>query len=155
MARPIRSPPEPAPPEGPLEELRPDLVESVESLRALLELVRRLDERGVLRFSAGLLGEEDRVVEVLTERLPAADVRKAVRNLELLVRAFRDLDPTTLAPLAGAVPGALDAARAAQEDRPLGWLDVVSALRDPEVNRGLRMVLGFLRGMGRSTSGAP
>jgi uncharacterized protein YjgD (DUF1641 family) len=125
----------------------------VDSLRELLELIRLLDERGFLRFSTDLLRAEDRVLEVVTERFHPGEVRRAMRNLEVLARTFRDLDPAILANLARSVPGALKEAQKAQGDRTIGLFEVMSTLRDPEVNRGVRMVLGFLRGIGRESRG--
>jgi uncharacterized protein YjgD (DUF1641 family) len=150
MARPIRARPEA--PTGPeivaTRTLATDLAATDESVRELLELVRLLDERGLLRFASDLLREEDRVVAVLSDRVPPDGVRRAMRNLEVLVKTFRDIDPKTLDALARGVPGALEAARRAQGDEPLGILAILRVLRDPEVNRGVRMVLGFLRGIG-------
>jgi uncharacterized protein YjgD (DUF1641 family) len=152
MARAIRQrPPARTEERGtPTELLANDLEGSVESLRSFLELLRLLDERGLLRFSTGLLKEEEHVISVLTERLEPGEVRATLRNVEVLVRAFRDVDPETLRGLASGVPRALEEAHRAQEDRPVGWLEVMSTLRDPDVNRGVRMVLGFLRGIGQA-----
>ncbi len=149
MACPISTRPARSPPIEWSEALAPELAESAAAIRELLELVRLLDERGVLRFSSDLLREEDRVVAVLTDRLSAGDVRRAIRNLEVLVKTFRDLDPGTLGALARGMPAALSEAHRAERDRPMGIFEIVSTLRDPEVNRGVRMVLGFLRGIGR------
>jgi uncharacterized protein YjgD (DUF1641 family) len=155
MARPIRARPRPtAPPAGsPSEALAPDLEASVGSLRELLELIRLLDERGFLRFSTDLLREEDRVVEVITDRFHPGDVRRAMKNLEVLVRTFQNLDPTTLSAIAQSVPSAFQEAQKAQGDRTIGLFEIMTTLRDPEVNRGVRMVLGFLRGIGRESGG--
>jgi uncharacterized protein YjgD (DUF1641 family) len=125
-----------------------DLENSADALRQLLELVRMLDERGFLRFSADLLREEDRVVEVVSTRFRPEDLRRSVANLEVLVRTFRDIDPETLGALAKGVPAALKESRRSESDRPMGLFEIASALRDPDVNRGVRMVLGFLRGIG-------
>lgn len=153
MAKPLRIRPAAAEAAEPLplsEALAPELGASLESIRELLELIRLLDERGFLRFSTDLLRSEDEVVKVLAERFPPGELRRAVRNLEVVVRTFRDLDPATIGSLARGLPSAFDEARRAESDAPIGLLDVLSSLRDPEVNRGVRMLLGFLRGFGRS-----
>jgi uncharacterized protein YjgD (DUF1641 family) len=154
MSRPIRARPLPSEPSAGMvtEVLAPELDASADALRQLLELLRLLDERGFLRFSTDLLREEDRVVEVLSERFRPGDLRRAVGNLEVLVRTFRDVDPATLGAIARAVPSALVEAHRAESDPAMGLFEMVSTLRDPDVNRGVRMVLGFLRGVGRSPS---
>ncbi len=153
MARPIRA--RPTVPSGAgttpgVDAIASDLGASAESIRELLALVRLLEERGVLRFSSDLLRSQDRVIEVLTDRIDPATLGRSLRNLEVLLHAFERLDPATLAALAGGVPAALEEARRAEADRPMGLLEIATTLRDPEVNRGVRMMLGFLRGIGRS-----
>ena len=153
MAKPI-----PVRPDAPLEvhgteELAPEIASASEALRDLLELLRLLEDRGILRFGADLLREEDRVLDVVTTRIPAGDLRRAARNLEVLVKTFRDLDPITLAALARGVPRALDESHRAERSQPMGFLEIARALRDPDVNRGVRMVLGFLRGIGARSPG--
>ncbi len=152
MARPIRSRP-PASATSPVAAsgaFGTDLVASADSLRAFLALLRLLDEKGFLRFGSDLLREEDRVVEVLTQRLPASDVRGAMRAATALAAAFRDVDPAALASWTARVPRALAEAERAAAGPPIGPIEVLAALNDPDVNRGVRMTLGFLRGAGRS-----
>lgn len=153
MARPIRSrPPASATATGvgPSGTLGTDLAASADSLRAFLALLRLLDEKGFLRLGHDLLREEDRVVEVLAQRLPAGDVRGAMRAATALASAFRDVDPATLASWSARVPRALAEAERAASGPPIGPVEVLAALNDPDVNRGVRMTLGFLRGAGRS-----
>ncbi len=153
MARPIRSRPaasETSTAVGLSEELGPDLAASADSLRALLALLRLLDEKGLLRLGHDLLREEDRVVEVLTQRLPASDVRGAMRAATALAAALRDVDSATLAAWTARVPRALAEAERAASGPPVGPVEVLAALNDPDFNRGVRLTLGFLRGAGRS-----
>ncbi len=130
-----------------------EIERSSAAIVATLALVRTLDEHGLLRLANDLVAEEDRVLRVLTDHVPAAEVRRAVENVKVVVAAFRDLDPETLALLSAAIPRGLREARRAEHDRPVGWWDLAAQLRDPEVNRGLRMMLGFLRGVGRGSEG--
>ncbi len=152
MARPIRNRPNAR--RVPAELSRDDLVREIErsgtALVAALALVRALDEHGLLRLATDVVTEEDRVLAVLTERVPADTVRRAGENLRALLSGLRDLDPDTVAVLAAALPRGLREARKAERDRAIGWLELATTLRDPDVNRGLRMLLGFLRGVGRA-----
>jgi uncharacterized protein YjgD (DUF1641 family) len=152
MAKAIAQRPSTGPAESTLADLAGELEASRESIREMLELIRLLDERGLLRFSTDLLREEDRVLEVVASRFPPAEVRRAVRNLEVLVQTLRDVDPSTLQALARGIPAGLDEARRAEPDRTIGILAILSALKDPEVNRGVRMILGFLKGVGRASA---
>jgi uncharacterized protein YjgD (DUF1641 family) len=153
MAKPIRALPSPTEDEGTAslsEALASELNSAGGSLRELLELVRLLDERGWLRFASDLLRAEDRVVAVVTDRVDPADIKRVAQNLELMYRTLRSVDPKLFAEFMNGVPGGVKEARRARSDSTLGFLEIVGALRDPEVNLGVRMMLGFLRGIGQS-----
>ena len=153
MARAIRVPPAEA---SGVEESRPapnlssELAEATEAVRAFLELLRGLEERGYLRFANDFLRSEDRIVQVLTERIDPAELRRTVQGLRTLLSSFGEVDRDLVGQLSKRLSPALGEAMKAEEGPPVGFLEVVNALNDPEVNRGVRMVLGFLRGIGRS-----
>lgn len=155
MARPIRTRPiahVEATPTAPPTRLSRELEDSAGSLAALLDLVRLLDERGVLRLGSDLLRQQDRVVEVFTERLDPTEVRALLRAARSLADVVRKVDARTLESLAGRIPAALREGERSLKDAPVGPFDVIAALGDPDVNRGVRMLLGFLRGLGRADS---
>ena len=126
---------------------------SADSLRGLLELIRLLDEKGYLRLGTDVLRSEDRMISVLTERVDPADVRALVRSVQRLGAVLGPVDPEAARWLGRRLPNALVGARHGETEPPLAALDIVKALGEPEVNRGVRMVLGFLRGFGRDPDG--
>lgn len=153
MARAIRNTPEAPPGPAPDEATGPLGVElggSADALRAFLELLRGLEEGGYLRFATDLLRSEDRVVKVLTERVDPEEVRRTVQGLRTLHATIGSLDPGLVARVSERLTPGLEEAFRAERGPAVSFLDVVSALNDPEVNRGIRLLLGFLRGVGRA-----
>ena len=153
MARAIRNPPTPAPnDEAPLaaRALAPDLADATGAVRELLALLRGLEEKGYLRFANDLLGSEDRVVKVLTERIDPGELRRGIEGLRTLLAMLGEVDRELVGRFSPRLGPALAEARRAEGGPPVGFLEVVNALNDPEVNRGVRMGLGFLRGIGRT-----
>ena len=153
MARAIRAPPaETAGAEAsrPAPDLPSELADAPEAVREFLEILRALEERGYLRFANDLLRSEDRVVKVLTERIDPSELRRSVQGLRTLLSSLGDLDRDLVGQLSKRISPALEEAMAAERGPPVGVVEVVNALNDPEVNRGVRMVLGLLRGIGRS-----
>ena len=152
MARALRSAPEvpsePHPGEAP-GALGTEIAGSTEAIRAILEILRDLEERGFLRFANDLLRSEDRVVKVLTERVDPGEVRRTVQGLRTLLASMGAVDSGLVARVSERLAPGLEEALRAEGGPPVGFLEVVSALNDPEVNRGIRMLLGFLRGVGR------
>ncbi len=122
---------------------------SADSLRNLLELIRLLDEKGFLRLGTDVLRSEDRMISVLTERVDPADVRALVRSVQRLGAVLGPVEPEAARWLGRRLPNALQGARQGEAEPPLAALDILKALSEPDVNRGVRMVLGFLRGIGR------
>lgn len=153
MARAIRARPQPS--EGvaargePIPSLAPDLGDSASAIAGLLELLRLLEERGFLRWGSDLLRSEERIVSVLTEQVDPKELRALAKAPQVLGSALAGIDRATAAWLGERLPTALAEAQDAGSGPPMGAIELVRALEDPEVNRGARMVIGFLRGLGR------
>lgn len=152
MARPIRTHPTPgsgtrteiATPPPSIERVAP-----VDAVRDFLEVLQALEERGYLRFASDLVRSEDQVVQVLTERVDPARLRKATHGLSTALSVLGELDRSAVEDLAPRLAPALEEAVRAESGPALGPLELLQALNEPDVNRGLRMLLGFLRGFGR------
>ena len=136
-------------PSGPRPPLPTDLPNSEEALRDFLDLLRALEEGGYLRFANDLLRSEDRVVRVIAERLDPALVRQAIRGLRIFA-TLGEIDRDLADRFSRRLSPALAEALRAEETPPVGVMEILKALNDPEVNRGVRMLLGFLRGLGRT-----
>lgn len=153
MARAIRA--RPAASEGvapgavPVASLAPDLGDSASAIAGLLELLRLLEERGFLRWGSDLLRSEERIVSVLTEQVDPKELRALARAARVLGPALAGIDPATAAWVGERLPTALAEAQEAGSAAPMGAIELVRVLEDPEINRGARMVIGFLRGLGR------
>ena len=153
MARAIRAPPSNASgreESAPAPDFAPELAEAAGAVREFLEILRGLEERGYLRFASDVLRSEDRVVRVLTERIDPTELRRTIQGLRTLFAALGDVDREVAERLSNRLAPALEEALKGEAAPPVGFLEVVNALNDPEVNRGVRMVLGFLRGIGRT-----
>lgn len=125
---------------------------SADPLASLAEVVRLLDERGFLRFAEDLLREEERVVEVLVDRVPPQDVRAAWKAITVLIATLRKVEPATVERLSGSVAESIEEAERSARTPMVGFFDILATLNDPDVNRGVRMLLGALRGLGRGAA---
>ncbi len=127
---------------------------SEESMRHFLELVRVLDERGVLRLVRDLVENNEELVRVALDWLSRPENIRAVENVRALVRAAERIDPARLEATGTALVRALDAAASAPDDgRSRGALSVLRQLGEPDANRGLRILLEILRALGSTNRG--
>lgn len=155
MPRPIHARPGAtagARPPEPLAPLPADLATSEEALRDFLALLRALAEGGYLRFANDLVRSEDRVVQVIADRVDPAVVRRAVGGLRVLA-SLGEVDRDLAEEFSRRLSPALAEALKAEATPPVGVTEILRALNDPEVNRGVRMMLGFLRGLGHAPLG--
>lgn len=143
MAKPIAF--TPPPPEA------PDA--TAEARDELDRLLVALHEGGVLRLLTGLLAAGTEVSTIALNGLNSPAGQRAVRNAVVLGEAATHLDPEQLETLVqGVVRGiAVAGERMAQE--PPGTVSLAKALRDPEVRRGMNVMLGFLKVLGEQGAG--
>jgi uncharacterized protein YjgD (DUF1641 family) len=125
---------------------------SEEALRHFLELIRVLDERGVLRLVHDLVENNEELVRVALDWLSRPENVRAVQSLRALARSAEGIDPARLESAATAVLRAVDRAASMPDDgRTRGALSVLRQLGEPDANRGLRILLEILRSIGAST----
>lgn len=120
-----------------------------ESLRHFLELLRALDENGVLRLVHDLVDDNQEVIRVGVDWLHSPENVRGIQNLRVLFQTLQQIDSRELEAVAGAMARAVDRAATAPDDgERRGAFAVLRQLGDPEVNRGLRVFLEFLRALG-------
>jgi uncharacterized protein YjgD (DUF1641 family) len=115
-----------------------------EAIERALDLLRALDERGLLEGARATIeggGAAGRAVE---EFLARSRNLRVARNAKALFELFSrlDLDSMLRAP-GGSSPGQAPV-------RPIGFLELRRRLRDPDVSAGLDAVLSALAEIGRA-----
>jgi uncharacterized protein YjgD (DUF1641 family) len=120
-----------------------------EALSHFLDLIRVLDERGVLRLLSDLATTNDEVIGAGVAWLSRPGASRAVRNLRVLLETLERVDPNQLDRLIREVGRAFDrGSKVPRSDRRLGALALLRQLGEPETNRGLRVLLALLKDLG-------
>ncbi len=139
MAKPIAFTPPPAD--------APDATtEAREELDALLIA---LHERGVLRLLNGLLAAGPAVSTIALDGLNSPAGQRAVRNGVVLGEAATKIDPQALETVLTGAASGIAAAGERLTQEPPSAISLAKALRDPEVRRGMNVLLGFLKALGQ------
>lgn len=138
MAKPITFTPPPAAPPA-----------ATDARDELDRLIVALHERGVLRLLNGLLAAGPEVSAIAVNGLNSAAGRSAVRSATVLGEAATKLDPDALETLLAGITRGITAASGRLADDPPGTVSLAKALRDPDVRRGMNVMLGFLKALGQ------
>jgi uncharacterized protein YjgD (DUF1641 family) len=130
-----------------------DLARSVEqdreSVARFLELVRALDESGVLRIVRDFSAANEDLIRVGVEWLGRPGTRRAVQNIRILLETLEKIDPARLERLIREVRDAIDRGASVGPPGPaLGAFGLLRQLGDPDTNRGLRVLLAILKDFG-------
>ncbi|QHA93428.1 DUF1641 domain-containing protein [Bacillus sp. N1-1] len=135
-----------------LKEIEDALIENKDALLETLNVVGGMKERGILTLLNGLFGEGDRVLKVLVDLLNVPENTTALKNLMLLFGAAGKINVQDLEPILLKVNAGIEnVAEHSEGTEKTGYLDLLRALKDPEINRSLTILMTFLKGMGKDT----
>jgi uncharacterized protein YjgD (DUF1641 family) len=133
-----------------------DIEGSEESMRHFLELIRVLDEKGVLRLVHDLVEDNEEIVRAGVDWMSRPENVRAIQGVRAVGKAAGMLEPDRLEGLVTALARATDrASTLPRDDRRRGVLSVLRQLGEPEVNRGLQIFIEFLRALGEADPGRP
>ncbi len=126
---------------------RPEAAANAEFQRLLV----LAHDRGVLQGLSHLLEEPDAALGTATDWAARPGNLAVVKHALLFYNTLQSIDPRAVQVLLDGLDGAAEAAmKLPDEDRVLGFWGFLRALRDPDVNRGMRFLLRMAAGLGRA-----
>ncbi|MBE3557396.1 MAG: DUF1641 domain-containing protein [Firmicutes bacterium] len=132
------------------EDLKAQLIAHKEALDQLFALLDQLAESDLLQAMAALLGARKELLAILAKRFLPTTVH-TVQDAEEVWRWLDALPPTHLQQLfSGVQAGALQAEQVMHSSQSLRLFALVRMVRDPDINRALRGMFAFLKGMGQA-----
>ncbi|MCL6633256.1 MAG: DUF1641 domain-containing protein [Alicyclobacillus herbarius] len=132
-----------------LQELSVMVAKHHDVLMEMLTVAKDLNDSGVFDILHGLLSAKERVAAIALEQALKPGVVNILKNAMMAIQVVASLSPDTLAALGDAALAGLEGGQQALERKGKpGLLRVMRDLRDPNVQRALTWLLGFLRGMG-------
>lgn len=133
-------------------EVRPEAPLEEQALRKARRLLAALDDARVLDLLLGIVEQRAEVAGVVVDLLNGRANRDGLRNLEGQMMLLASIPPDAISPIVhGLLAGserASEAMQAKDADRPLGVSGVWHALHEPDVNLGMRAMIGFFGGFG-------
>lgn len=137
-----------------LMEIEDALLANKDSIMEVMEVIGYMKERGILDIAKGLFGQGDKVLDIAVNLANMPENKNSLKNLLLLLGTIGMLNVTQLEPILLKLNAGI--ARVAEieekEGEKTSYLGMARALRDPEINRSITLLLEFLRGMGTDVS---
>lgn len=131
-----------------LDQLTDYIAEHEQALEKALAVLSELHGSGVLDAAESLLKAKAKVAEVVLNQATRPEVTNMINNGMAAAGALAAIDPDQTAKLLGSVAKGLEEA-SGQQDKKVSVFSLMSALKDPDVNRAIDFGLRFLKGMGK------
>lgn len=133
-----------------LDELTSLLTDNDAALNETLSIVRELHESGMLEAASSALKAREKMTEVAVGQLSREPVTQLINHVTSTAEALASIEPDTSKKLVHSIIAGLNEANThAQHEKKLKMLDLVKALKDPDINRAVQFGLHVLKGMGK------
>ncbi|RYG73986.1 DUF1641 domain-containing protein [Lentibacillus lipolyticus] len=133
-----------------LEEVATAVSENKEAILKGIDLLESLNQSETLDMLTALVKHrEDALANVMRE-INKPEYAAPVENVTKLFQIAGKLDVEELQYFADRMNYAVKEAAASEASGKTSYMDLLKALKDPEINRSITMMLQFLRGMGKA-----
>lgn len=135
------------------EDIERTLLENKEVIKETFEVMKGMQDRGILSMVNSLLKEGDKVLNILVKTADTPETANTLKNLLLMLGTLGTLNVKQLEPLILKVNSGI--ARVAEIDKSgekPSYLSLARSLNDKEVKQAMTLLMTFLKGMGEDTS---
>lgn len=132
-----------------LESLLTEVAQNKDSLLETLQLLQELHDSGILEAVNSLVKTKEEVAQIAIGQLTREPVINLLNNAMAAGGALTQMDPDTTKKLMGSVAKGLEKAeQGLQSGSQTTILDLMKALKDPDLNRALTFGMNLLKGVG-------
>src|SRR6476620_10338064 len=132
-----------------LESLLTEVVQNKDSLVETLDLLQELHNSGILDRINSLVKTKEKVAKIAVGQMTREPVTNLVNNAMAAGGVLTQMDPEMTKKLMGSVAKGLERAeQGLQSNSTTGMLDIMKALKDPDMNRAITFVMNLLKGIG-------
>ena len=113
-----------------------------------INMLSSLHESDLLQAGAALLNHRKEITKNAVQEINKPQYAGALHNLGQMIFLLGDLDLDKMEEFTGKLNAGLESMGETKDDETTSYMGLVRALKDPEVNRSMTMLLNFLKGMG-------
>lgn len=132
-----------------LAEITAAVSEHKETILKGIDLLATLNESGALDAVNALIKHRKDALENIVGEMNKPQYASTLENMSDLLFLIGDLQMDQLSYFMERINDGMDEARVSAREEPTSYMGLMKALKNPEINRSITMLLGFLRGMGR------
>lgn len=132
-----------------LNEVLDAVSENKEAILKSINLVTAIHDSGALDMLYALVKQKDAALKNIVEQVNKHPYSTIVEKLSDLLLLTSDLPIDDLEHFLAKFNEGFKEARLSQNKIDTSLMDILKAMKDPEINRSVSMLLGFLRGMGK------
>ncbi|WP_443259429.1 DUF1641 domain-containing protein [Virgibacillus sp. L01] len=132
-----------------LDEVSQAVSENKEAILKGIDLLATLNKSGSLDTVNALVKHKEDALENVMEELNKPQYSGTLENLSKLFLFIGDLKVDEIKYFADKLNTGMEVASTSEDSHKTSYMDLLKALKDPEINRSVTMLLQFLRGMGR------
>ena len=133
-----------------LKDIEASLAEHKEAVLETINLLGNLHDRGILSLLNGLFSQGDEVFRIMVQELNKPNNSRVLQNSLGLAGILGSIDIDRLKMLTEKANNGLKEATETDAVEEQGNVfELLKVLKDPEVNRSMRLMVRFLKGMGK------
>lgn len=135
-----------------IQEILSTLAENKEAVIEAVTHIRRLHETGILEFLNAFLARSDEMLSIAMKEANKPENMSMLQNLVGLSEVIGSLNLDKVKELSQKMNNGIEEATEPTEgNQTTSMIQLLKALKDPEVNRAVTMLLNFLKGVGKET----
>lgn len=133
-----------------LHEIEAAITENKDAILQGIELMSHLHKAGALEMMNALLARKDEVLKNIVSEANREPNANILKNASQLLMLLGSIDVENLQKMSSKMnDGLREAASSIDSKETTSIFQLLSALKDPEINRAITMLLHFLKGLGR------
>ncbi|WP_226578034.1 DUF1641 domain-containing protein [Halobacillus litoralis] len=132
-----------------VQEVKEAVADNKEAILKGIEMLRALEDEGTLDTMRAFTRRKDETLANFVKEIDKDQYEPLLRNIPELVFLLGDLNISGLRDLSSRLNNGVEAMENEGTKQKTSFLDLAKALKDPEINRSMTMLMHFLKGMGR------
>lgn len=132
-----------------VQEVKEAVADHKDSILKGVELLKALDDEGSLDAMTAFVKAKDETLANVVKEIDKDQYEPLLRNLPELVFLLGEIDMRGIRELSLRLNHGLETMKGRGTTDHTSFLDLAKALKDPEINRSITMLLHFLKGMGK------
>lgn len=133
-----------------LKELQALLAKQDEALEKILSITGELNDIGVLDAVAAMVKAKEQIAKIAVDQVSREPITNLINHVMNASAVMSSIDPAITSKLVESVRSGLNEAELYRDNNEkVGVIQLMTLLKDDDINRGLKFGLDFLKGMGR------